>query len=207
MNWIGRQRKKEFSDQKKVNRGTVALVALGFMILIVIAGPRRKAETENQLSQIEIWMDQAVDSLIQGLGYADYSIYHKGGIETLYQTLEFPEEDEIARLRLRQEIVDNNPSLTDKEKIRQMEEIQLSIETLQAQADRRREMRHADEPYYSRRIRFTTDDGRQYTFFEQMLAGHFRTRYFMETTGTGSAAEDYERTTTENNNEQNTDEQ
>ncbi len=186
MNWIGRERKtKEAAPQKKVRRGTAALAVVAAMALAVLLWPAKKTQEEDAAPTIETWMDEAVDSLITKMGYPEHEIYYRGDVETLTQQLECPEEDEIVRLELRRDLIEKTPGLSDAEKIRQIEEIQLTIEQLETQVEAFYSRARTSQEYYSRRIRFSTPDGRKYTFFEQMMGGHYRTRYFKDITGDG----------------------
>lgn len=182
MNWIGKS-KKEMSAEQKISRAKIILTALGVMILIVLLKPVRNDNENKEPDTLTAMMDQTVDSLIHTLGFQDYNIYYKGEIEKLYQQLDCPEEDEIVRLELRRDLVEKAPDLTDKEKIKKIEEIQNNIEALENQVERFYANPKTHMKYYSRRIRFETPDNRKYTFFQQMMENMFRIKYFKEMTG------------------------
>lgn len=189
MNWIGKEKKKNIPPEKKVQRAKIILVILAFVFLFVLIKPTGKSSTTNGDDDIVAVMDIALDSLLQSLGYEDYDVYYKGPIETLYQQLDCPEEDEIIRLEMRRSLIEANPGMTDKEKIAEIEKIMLTIEQLQQQVNRFYENDKTRMEYHSRRIRFATPNGRKYTFFEQMMAGYFRTNYFLDITESADNAD------------------
>lgn len=188
MNLTGKKEKKNIPPEKKVERAKIILVALAFIFLFVLLKPTGKGPDDNGGNEIVAAMDMALDSLVRSLGFEDYDIYYKGPVETLYQQLDCPEEDEIIRLEMRLNVIEAATYMTDKEKIAETEKILSSIEVLQAQVNRFYENEKTRMEYHSRRIRFSTPQGRKYTFFEQMMAGYFRTNYFLDITETQDAA-------------------
>lgn len=193
MNWIGIRKKKEIPPEKKVLRAKIIVTALAVIALIVILRPAGKAPAQSNMSDLERDMNVTLDSLIRDLGFDKYEVYHVGEIETLTQQLDCPEEDEIVRLELRRDIIENTPGLSDGEKITKIEEIMSTIDQLKIQVERFYANPKTSATYYSRRIRFSTPDGRKHTFFQQVMNGYYRTKYYKEVSGSENPQAEYDK--------------
>jgi len=201
MNVLGKQKKNDVPPETKAMRAKIILTILGVMALIVLLKPAPKQENKSNLSEIEQLMDDNLDSLIRDMGFEQYEVYYKGPIETLTQTLDCPEEDQIVAMELRRDLVENSPILTDKQKVEEIQKIMETIKELQIQVERFYANPNSKYTYDTRRIRFAVPDGRKFTFFEQTMKGLFRTRYLTEITDQSDNAEQVFNEIKEQNNE------
>lgn len=191
MNWIGKEREKEIPNETKVKRAKIIIAIMAVVIAIIVFVPGKKKNVETTKTPVEDIMDRTLDSIIVDLGYSDYDIYHIGLIETVVVERECPEKDMLEALEMRISMISSLSTLHDKEKIKRLDEAFAEKEILQKAIEKFENELGKEITYFSRRIRFSTPDGRKYTFFQNVYPDSrtVTTQYFIEiTNSSGNAA-------------------
>lgn len=193
MNWIGKEHKKEIPAERKVKRAKIILAVMAVAIATIIFVPGRKKAAPTGQTPVEAKMNGTLDSLIRSLGYDTYEVYHTGDVETLKESLDCPEKDMLAAVIMRINMITSMTSISAKEKMKRLDD---ALEEKKALQDKIDEFyaTGTETEYYSRRIRFSTQEGGKYTFFQQIYptTGIVKTKYFKDITGTSNAGTELE---------------
>ena len=84
-------------------------------------------------------------------------------------------------IELRIQMIQTLPGLSDKERIKRLEDVVARRDSLKAVLEMKKSI--PDEvKIISRRIRLKTPDGKEYAFFQQYRQGYITMKYFIETT-------------------------
>ena len=194
MNILGIKKKKEVSDEKKVARAKVIVLVFLVMIAIILIPTHRKDKSVAADSTPQA-MDLTLDSLLAAIGYDQCEVTYRGPIETLVEEPQIPQKTHLTTLELQMQMYQSMSSITASQRQRLLDDLNAQREAL---IDSIAMLEAAATPreYTCRRIRFTTPDGRSYTFFQNLYLEDNTTTasYLMETTASaGDAAAQLQR--------------
>lgn len=175
-------KKKERTDEQKVRRGKIAIIAVVVIAIVALVIPSKKKDKQdmdpNALVRQE--MDACLDSLLSDLtGNETYEVYYKGDIENVPFIRECPEEEELERVKMQIRLLENekipNPNRKD-----ELEGLYSSQSYLEKKVEEFNEGPISKVGYNSRRIKFKDVNGRTFTCFQQSYMGHNRLKHLQE---------------------------
>lgn len=177
-------KKKERTDEQKVRRGKIAIIAVIVIAIIALVIPSKKKDKQdldpNALVRQE--MDACLDSLLTDLtGRSIYEVYYKGDIENVPFIRECPEAEELERVKMQIRLLENEkiPNPNRKE---ELEGLYSSQSYLERKVEEFNEGPISKVGYNSRRIKFHNGNGQDFTCFQQSYMGHNRLKHLQELT-------------------------
>lgn len=188
------KKKKERTDEQKVRRGNFAIIFILIAVLVVIVIPtKKKNEAEiDPMEKVRLEMDSVLDSLLAEITDNAYEVYYKGDIEEVPIIQEIPEEEELSAINMQIKMLENQ-NIPAKNRA---EELELALNQkayLEKRIQDFKESAASKIAYDSRRIRFRTEDGCEYTCFQQHFMDRNRLKHLQEITKAGSAESELEK--------------
>ena len=182
------KKKKERTDEQKVRRGRFAIIFIAVAVLaVILIRTKKKGEANLDPSEkICIEMDTVLDSLLCSITDKTYEVYYKGDIEEVPIIPEIPEEEELATVNMQIKMLENK-NIPAKNREEELEFAQNQKAYLEKRIEDFKESAASQIAYDSRRIRFRTADGCEYTCFQQHFMGRNRLKHLQEITKAGSA--------------------
>lgn len=195
MSWIYPNKKKERTPEQKRQRGLGALVVIATAVFFILITPSPKKNQKAEakfISEQEMAMEAVLDSLIQNITQQPYEIYHKGEMEILPLIPEFQEEYDLVRVKTRIAMLLNDDIPFENRD----EELELALgeeKRLQERINAFKEEGYGVIKFYGRRIKFQTEDGHKYTFYQQHFADLDVAKFIADITDKANIEKEYKR--------------
>lgn len=188
------KKKKERTDQQKVRRGKFAIIFIVIAILVVIFIPtKKKGDAElDPMEKVRLEMDSVLDSLLDDITDSAYEVYYKGDIEEVPIIPEIPEEEELTTVNMQIKMLENK-NIPAKNRTEELELAMGQKAYLEKRIQDFKESAASKIAYDSRRIRFRTADGCEYTCFQQRFMDRNRLKHLQEITKAGNAESEFEK--------------
>lgn len=169
---------EQIKRSKKIR--TYLLAAIAVMALIIYLLPHKEVE-EKENNPITDKMEKTLDSLIRTQGITEYEISYLGKIEETTEIQIFDEEDSLAIIEMRIQMIQKMPGLTDRQRIQKLEKELTKRDSLENVLTMKMS-EPQDNNVHTRRVRIITEDGKKYAFFQRLKNGNVSMKYFIETT-------------------------
>ena len=190
MSYVNPKKKKERTPQQKVRRGRIALAILAAMALFILVFRPSKTEMDSATA-VEKAMDGKLDSLLNIFAEGS-TAYFRGEIEDMSLDVRIPQEDQLDSVNVYIKYIDN-AGIPAGEKQKLLNGALQSKEYLEKQISRIKAMPQSKIYFKTRRIRFTTPDGKNYTCFQRLAGDRSTLKYIKDITNESTAEEELDK--------------
>lgn len=175
--------KKERTPQQKVKRLKIIMSAIGIMLaFILIRNCSEEHSEEVVIDSTSQMMDKVLDSLLKEVAPQGYEVFMLGTPAVIPQQMTSQSRGKLMKIEQEIATIAAMENLSDSDRSKLMQKLQEELEVYRNQIIMEESDPRLTMLVDSRRVRFTTSDGKEYACFQQHFQGIHKLKWLIEVT-------------------------